>query len=94
MMKEQLQPPSNLLFAAAKQRGNLMGTQKTMPVDEPDHVAVTVGQLDGRNRGNASETGWAIFLHPDMMTRMKEMWEGVELANQGKLVCMFYGFQL
>jgi hypothetical protein len=34
-----------------------MGTKKTMPVNEPDEVAVARRQLDGRNRGNTLETG-------------------------------------
>ena len=57
VMKEQLQPPNNLLFAAAKQCGDLMRTQKTMSVDEPDNVVVAAGQLDGCDRGNAAKTG-------------------------------------
>lgn len=43
VMKQQLQSPDNLLLAATKQGDDLMGTQKTMPVDEPDEVTVTIG---------------------------------------------------
>ena len=82
VVKEQLQPPHNLLLAAAKQRDNLMGTQKTMPVNEPDEVAVARRQLDGRNRGNAFEAGQSFF-HPATMTRMKEIRETAEVATQG-----------
>jgi len=32
-----------------------MGTQKTVPVDEPDDFVVTLRQPDGRNLGNTLE---------------------------------------
>jgi len=34
-----------------------MRMKKTMPVNEPDDVAVARRQLDGRNRGDTLETG-------------------------------------
>lgn len=57
MMIKQLQPPHNLLLAAAKQSDELMGTDETMPVDEPDDFAVALRELNRSNRENASETG-------------------------------------
>jgi hypothetical protein len=54
---EQFQPPQNLLRAAAHERHNLMGTKKTMPVDQPDYFPVAFGELHGGNFGGTFETG-------------------------------------
>lgn len=47
------------MLAAVEQGGHVMGTQKPMPVDEPDDVAVTVGQncMRGAASANALEMG-------------------------------------
>jgi hypothetical protein len=79
VVKEQLQPPDNLLFAAAHKRDDLAGTQKAMPVDEPDEVAVAFRQLDGRNRGNTFEAGQSFF-HPATMRGIEEMGQTAEVA--------------
>lgn len=57
MVKKQVQPTHDLLFAAAKQCADLMGTEKTMPIDEPDDLAVALGKLNRCNRKSAFETG-------------------------------------
>lgn len=57
MLKKQLQPPDNGLRTAPKERGDLVGTDEPMPVNESDDGTVTLGQLDGRNGGDAAETG-------------------------------------
>jgi len=82
VVKQHLQPPHNLLFAAAHERHDLTGTEKTMPVNEPDDVAVALRQLDGRDRGNAFETGesW----HPARMEGIEKMGETAEVAIGGK----------
>ena len=81
-----LEPPHNLLLAAAHERHNLMRMKKTMPVNEPDDVAVARRQLDGRNRGDTLETGWSSFLHPATMTGTQEMRETAEVAIWGKFI--------
>jgi len=57
VMKQPLQPAGQILGASANQRGNFIGTQKAMPMDEPDDFVVTRRQLDGRNRGDTLEAG-------------------------------------
>ena len=52
VMKESLQPAGHLLGAAANQGDDLVGTQKPVPVNEPDNFVVAHRQLDGCNRGN------------------------------------------
>jgi hypothetical protein len=66
VVKEQLEPPQNLLLAAANERHNLVGTQKTVPVDEPDDLAVALSKLHGGNDGRAGET-WKSCLHGAIM---------------------------
>ena len=83
-MKEQLQPPYDLLLAAAHERYDLIGTEKTMPVNEPDDVAVALSQLDRRNRGNALEAGKSG--HPATMAEIQKILETVKLAMLGKFV--------
>jgi hypothetical protein len=78
-MKEQLQPSYNLLLAAAHERHDLAGTEKTMPVDEPHDVEVALRQLDGGNRGNTFKTGKSG--HSTTMRAMEEILETVKLAN-------------
>ncbi len=59
MAVEELQPPGYLLRAAAKQGNDLMRTEKTMPVDEPDDVPVALRESHGNVRRSAFETGKA-----------------------------------
>jgi hypothetical protein len=56
-MIQQLQTPPNLLGIVIDERRNVGRTQKTMPVDQPDEVAVTFGQLNGGNRTGSFEAG-------------------------------------
>ena len=49
MMKEEVKPAQYLLTAAAYQGDDLRGTQKAMPVDLPDNVAIPVRQLNRWN---------------------------------------------
>jgi len=46
-MKQPLQPAGQLLRAAANQSDDLVGTQKPVPVDEPDDFLVTLLSLIG-----------------------------------------------
>lgn len=46
------QPTGQILCAAAKQGDDLVGTQKTVPVNQPEDLMVTLRQLDWRNRGH------------------------------------------
>jgi hypothetical protein len=61
-----------------------MGTEKTVPVDEPEEVAVALRQLNGRNRGNAFETGKAFVVHSATMIGRAEMGQTLECAVLGK----------
>jgi len=54
---EQFQPPQNLLLAAAHERNNVLGTEKTVPVNEPDDLAVALLKLHGGNFCGAFKTG-------------------------------------
>jgi hypothetical protein len=65
-MKQQLEPPQNLLLAAANQRHDLVGTQKTVPVDKPDDLAVARSKLHWGNDGGAGEA-WKSCLHGAIM---------------------------
>jgi hypothetical protein len=51
-MKQPLQPAGQILCATAEQDDDLTGTQKPVPVNEPDDFLVALNQPDGRNRGN------------------------------------------
>jgi hypothetical protein len=78
MMKQSLQPAGQLLRAAANQGDDLVGTQKPVPVNEPENVVVALRQLNGRNRGHALETGKAG--HPVRMTVTGKMGETIEFT--------------
>src|SRR5450756_2567423 len=58
-VKQSLQPAGQILCAAANQGDDLVGTQKPVPVDEPENVVVTCRQPYARNRGHALESGKA-----------------------------------
>ena len=57
VMEKRLQPPDDGLLAAAQKRGDLVGTKKTMAVNEPDDGAVALGQVKRRDGGNTPDTG-------------------------------------
>jgi hypothetical protein len=59
-----------------------MGTQKTMPVDEPDNIVVTPRQSDGRSYGDALET-WQSG-HSASMTVTRKIRETREFGISGK----------
>ena len=82
-MKKQLQPPYNLLLAPAQKCHDLAGTEKTMPVDEPDDVTVALRQLDGRNREDTFETGKSG--HPATMKGTARRRETVKLAIRASM---------
>ncbi len=90
-MEKQLQPPYNLLLAPAQKCHDLAGTEKTMPVDEPDDVVVALGQLDGRNRENLFEAGESG--HPATMKGMDEMRETVKLAIEARTQSLNFRFK-
>jgi len=54
---EQFQPPGQLLRTAANQCNDLVGTEKTVPVNEPDDLAVALLKLHGGNFGSTVESG-------------------------------------
>ncbi|MGA3266511.1 MAG: hypothetical protein ABSE16_06795 [Verrucomicrobiota bacterium] len=54
---KQFQPPQKMLWSAAKQGDDLMRTEKTMPVNEPDDLEVALRQSHGGDRGSAFEAG-------------------------------------
>jgi hypothetical protein len=80
-MKQPLQPPGQLLRAAANQGDDLVGTQKPVPVDEPEYVVVALRQQDRRNRGHTFETGKAG--HSASMMVTGKMGETIEFALCG-----------
>jgi hypothetical protein len=57
VMEQQLQPADDLLRTTAHQCHDLIGTQKTVPVNLPDDVMVAAGQFDRGNCGSAFEAG-------------------------------------
>jgi hypothetical protein len=77
-MKQPLQPAGQLLRAAANQGDDLVRTQKTVPVDEPDDFLVARHQPDGRNRGDTLET-WQAG-HPARMRLARKTGETIGLA--------------
>jgi hypothetical protein len=80
-MKQSLQPAGQILCAPANQSKDLMGTQKPVPVDEPENVMVALRQLNGRNRGHALESGKAG--HSASMMVTGKMGETIEFALCG-----------
>jgi hypothetical protein len=82
---EELQSPQNLQLAAAHKRNDLAGTQKAVPVDEPDYGSVAVRQLHGGNGGSALKAGKAFICHPATMTGMGEMRETARVAGLASL---------
>jgi hypothetical protein len=56
-MVEQLQTPQNRLLTAVHERHNLIGTEKTMPVNEPDYLSVACRQLQWADSGSAFKAG-------------------------------------
>ena len=58
-----------------------MGTQKSVPVDEPDDFAVAFRQPDGRNRGGTLES-WKAG-HSARMRPPRKTWETIGFAYEG-----------
>jgi hypothetical protein len=83
-MKKQLQTPHDLLWAVTQKRGDLVGTEKTMPVNKPDDVVVASRQLDGRDRENAFKAGKAFVIHSATLMEIGKMRETLELAGGAK----------
>ena len=84
MMIEQLQSSQDLQGTTTDEGDDLAGTEKTMPVDEPDDVAVAFRELYRGNFGSAVEAGKAYFLHSATMTEIQTMRETAELTISGK----------
>ena len=68
---EKLQPSGYLLRAAIKKGDDLMGAQKTMPVDEPDDVPVAFRESHGNDRRSALEA-WKAGCHRATLPKMRE----------------------
>jgi hypothetical protein len=67
---EQFQTSGQLLWTTAKQCDDLEGTEKTMPVNEPDDVTVAFRELYGGNGGRTFEARKA-GLHPSTVSKNK-----------------------
>jgi hypothetical protein len=76
---EQLQSPQHLQLTVAHKRDDLAGTQKSMPVNEPDHGAVAFRELH-RGNGGALKAGKSFF-HSATMTGIGEIGETLEFAS-------------
>jgi len=83
-MVEQLEPPQNLLLAAAKQRDDLVGTEKTMPVNEPDDFLVAFRQFNRGSCGNTFEAGKA-EIHSSTLSDTAQMEKAFRLVLCGIL---------
>jgi hypothetical protein len=70
---QKLQTSDKLLRAATHEGDDLIGTEKTMPVDEPDDLMVAFRQLNGCNRQNALKAGkpWGHFVTMTEIGRTK-----------------------
>ena len=82
-MKQQGEPPQHLLSAGTHKRDDLVGTQKTMPVNELDDLPVSFREPDGGDAGNAFET-WISFVHPAILMANAQTMETAEFAILGK----------
>ncbi len=71
VMIKQLQSPQELLRAAADERDDVCGTKKTMPMNAPDDVPITVGQLNRLDFDDPFETGKTDGLHPLILSRKR-----------------------
>ena len=78
-MVKQFQSPQHLQLTVTDKRDDLAGTQKPMPVDEPDYGAVAFGELH-RGNGGALKAG-KTFFHSVTMMGMGEIRETLELAE-------------
>jgi hypothetical protein len=67
MMVKQLQSAQELLCASWDKRDDMRGAQKTMPMNKPDDLAITLGQLDGFDLGSALESGKTAKRHPSTL---------------------------
>jgi hypothetical protein len=86
-MVEHFQPAGQLLRTAAKQRDDLVGTEKTMPVNEPDDLVVTLRELHGSDRGSAFETGKA-GCHRAILLDTKQAGKASRFALGGNFTLM------
>ena len=59
VMVEQLQPTQELLRTSVHECDDLMRTQKTILMNQPDDLLVTLCQVQGSNCGDAFEAGKA-----------------------------------
>lgn len=69
---EQLEPPQKLLRTPAHECDEMGGTQKPVPVNQPDYLTVALRQLDWENSGGAFEAGKAGRFHPPTISERKE----------------------
>jgi len=81
-VKQSLQPAGQILCAAANQGDDLVGTQKPVPVDEPEYVVVALRQLDRRNFNNTLEA-WKSVHHASMM-RTRSIHKTCGIVYSGK----------
>jgi hypothetical protein len=77
-MKQPLQTAGQLLRAAANQSDNLVGTQKPVPLNEPNDLVVAFRQFDWRNFGNALKARKSG--HPASMTGIRKTKETLRFA--------------
>ena len=61
----------------------MVGTQKPMPMNEIDNLAVLLRQHDLRGDGDAPET-WISFVHPAILMANAQTMETAEFAILGK----------
>jgi hypothetical protein len=81
---EELQSPQQLQGTAAGKGDDLVGTQKPMPVDQPENAAVAASQLH-RCNGGAFEAGQP-FVHPVSMMDAILSGEAGKPAIYGKIL--------
>src|ERR1039458_1598102 len=91
-MVKQFQSPQKVLRAVAHECHDLRRTEKTMPVNEPDDSAVTLGEPHGSGRGSAFETGKA-GCHRATLPEIQETKEtgGFAIKGKCKYSCIKHG---
>lgn len=67
---QELEPPQNLLAAAFGERNDLVGTEKSLPMNMPEDVEIPWGELERTDASRAFETRQSFGTHPAIVSNI------------------------
>ena len=70
---QELEPPQNLLATTFREVNNLVGTEKTLPVDMPEDVMVADGEAERTDGLGAAEAGEPVETHLSILQQKRSL---------------------